>query len=329
MKKTIVITLLLITTTVAFSQTNNTLGGAGICVVDQDPDNITDMQTQDTRYECMIAWNKVTQTVYVYDSTASSGSRWVTFQSTLPSVTNTNERLDNPRVAGANLVFDIIDRTDSDNITGTVSVAIADIAPVQSVTDGTTVDFTLTGTALTAEVIDASITPAKLDRTYLESEDDGSVTNEVNTSASWNDGTNTFTVTDSNGDVSAVITGFLESVTGSETAFDGWDKDASDDFDGAWSSLTSVPAGFADNVDDVDDADADPTNENQTVSAGTGITINQVGQDFEVVSDEATQGAYKNHSDAGVGGVSIGDFFYASTDNTMGVAPGSKIRRMY
>lgn len=29
----------------------------------------------------------------------------------------------------------------------------------------------------------------------------------------------------------------------------GWDKDSSDDFDGAWSSLTSVPAGFADNVD--------------------------------------------------------------------------------
>lgn len=28
-----------------------------------------------------------------------------------------------------------------------------------------------------------------------------------------------------------------------------WDKNAADDFDGAWSSLTGVPAGFADNID--------------------------------------------------------------------------------
>jgi hypothetical protein len=33
----------------------------------------------------------------------------------------------------------------------------------------------------------------------------------------------------------------------SETS--GWDKNEADDFDGAWSSLTGVPAGFSDNVD--------------------------------------------------------------------------------
>jgi hypothetical protein len=56
-------------------------------------------------------------------------------------------------------------------------------------------------------------------------------------------------------------------------SFSGWDTDVSDDFDGAWSSLTGVPAGFADNVDDVDDADADATNEGSlTVAAGTGST---------------------------------------------------------
>ncbi|MFC4218523.1 hypothetical protein, partial [Flagellimonas marina] len=33
---------------------------------------------------------------------------------------------------------------------------------------------------------------------------------------------------------------------------------------------------------DVRDEDSDPTNENQTVSQGTGITVNQTGQDFSV-----------------------------------------------
>lgn len=55
-------------------------------------------------------------------------------------------------------------------------------------------------------------------------------------------------------------------IDGNETAFTGWDKNASDDFNGAWSSLTGVPAGFSDGVDNVDDADNDPTNEIQDLS---------------------------------------------------------------
>jgi hypothetical protein len=42
-------------------------------------------------------------------------------------------------------------------------------------------------------------------------------------------------------------------------------------------------------ADEVDDADNDPTNENQTVSAGTGISISQVGQDFEVTNTAPDQ----------------------------------------
>ena len=64
---------------------------------------------------------------------------------------------------------------------------------------------------------------------FLTSEVDGSVTNEVNTSMAWTDATNTVSVTDANGTVSAIITGFQETLTGSETVFDGWDKDASND----------------------------------------------------------------------------------------------------
>ena len=39
----------------------------------------------------------------------------------------------------------------------------------------------------------------------------------------------------------------------------------------------------------VQDADADPANENQTVSAGTGISINQMGQDYEVTNTAPDQ----------------------------------------
>jgi hypothetical protein len=37
----------------------------------------------------------------------------------------------------------------------------------------------------------------------------------------------------------------------------------------SWTGLTDIPAGFADNIDHVEDADADPSNENQTLSFNT------------------------------------------------------------
>lgn len=70
-------------------------------------------------------------------------------------------------------------------------------------------------------------------------------------------------------------------IDGNETSFSGWDKNAADDFDSAWSSLTGVPAGFADNTDDVDDADNDPNNEIQDIS---GIATNE-----QAIQDTAAQ----------------------------------------
>ena len=48
-----------------------------------------------------------------------------------------------------------------------------------TVGDTPTINMTLTGVNITGEVIDGSITPAKLDRTYLTTEVDGSITNEI------------------------------------------------------------------------------------------------------------------------------------------------------
>jgi hypothetical protein len=46
---------------------------------------------------------------------------------------------------------------------------------------------------------------------------------------------------------------------------------------------------FTITVPSLDDADADPTNENQTVSAGAGISVSQIGEDFEVTNTSPDQ----------------------------------------
>ena len=62
---------------------------------------------------------------------------------------------------------------------------------------------------------------------------------------------------------------------GNNVDFSGWDTDVSDDFDGDFSSLSNIPSGLSDG-DDVDDADADATNEIQTLSiSGNDLTISQ------------------------------------------------------
>ena len=59
-----------------------------------------------------------------------------------------------------------------------------------------------------------------------------------------------------------------------------------------------------DGIDNVDDADSDPTNEDQTVSAGTGIGVNQVGDDFEVTNMAPDQTV--TIADGGNGNVTVG-----------------------
>jgi hypothetical protein len=51
--------------------------------------------------------------------------------------------------------------------------------------------------------------------------------------------------------------------------FTGWDTNAADDFSGSWTNLTDIPPGFDDDIDNVDDADADPTNEIQQLNVTT------------------------------------------------------------
>lgn len=71
--------------------------------------------------------------------------------------------------------------TTSQYVRGDGSLATFPVTSGEATTVGNTatVNLTLTGVNITADVNNASITPAKLDRTYLETEVDGSVTNEI------------------------------------------------------------------------------------------------------------------------------------------------------
>ena len=68
--------------------------------------------------------------------------------------------------------------------------------------------------------------------------------------------------------------------------FNGWDKNASDDFSGNFNDLSNIPAGLSDG-DDVNDADHDATNELQTISkSGSTVTLSNGGGSFtDAVND--------------------------------------------
>jgi len=80
--------------------------------------------------------------------------------------------------------------------------------------------------------------------------------------------------------------------------------------------LLSVPyALHASTVDNVDDADADPTNENQTVTAGTGIGVVQTGQDFEVTNTAPDQTVTLTQAGSTTITGTYPNFTISSTDN--------------
>lgn len=98
------------------------------------------------------------------------------------------------------------------------------------------------------------------------------------------------------------------------SATSAWDKNASDDFDGSWSSLSGVPAGFADGTDDgtvytagtgIDITDSvissTVTDTNTTYTAGTGMSLDGTTFNCTVVDtntqlSEATVDSYVSNN---------------------------------
>lgn len=68
--------ILLCLCTICSLSAQTILGGGGICSVTGDPDNISDLQTQNTAKECMVAWDHTNQKLYTYNDFAALGNRW-------------------------------------------------------------------------------------------------------------------------------------------------------------------------------------------------------------------------------------------------------------
>ena len=154
---------------------------------------------------------------------------------------------------------------------------------------------------------------------FLTSEVDGSTTNEVNTGMAWTDATNTVSVTDANGTVSAIITGFQETLTGSETVFDGWDKDASNDLiDADFATAGLMATDGAGTYSIVTD---NSTNWNTAYSWGDHAAINNTTAGnlpyWDGDSWENTAVSY-----SGIGGVTVATLLNLSTVNTAGTIDG-------
>lgn len=396
------------------------VGGAGVCHVDQDPDNITAMQTQDERGDCLIAWDNVNQALYVYDAGQTITNRWTAVP--LSAVTDTDLRLDNPTVNGANLEFDVYD-VQGTAIVGTESVAVIDIAPVQSIVAGTGISVNNVAGAVTVTndspdqtvTLGAGSTGVTIGGVYpafTVSVDDQSITNEAQTAtvAFPTGSTASFSIGDANGagggtmvlvegtgiDISdnagqvqiansapdqtvtlteaggTTITGTYPNFTISSATGDTADEgilgvDAGASFSSVITSNTTGANGVTLNV-------SGPLTIGETVSSnggaitltalnesqalthdydigntfeinlaagggggggailvlgGDGITIADNGGNPEISSTQFASVVADSHADAGTSGVAIGDYFYASIANEMGVTPGTKIRRMY
>ncbi len=367
-----------------------------MCVVSDDPDNIPAMQQQDARYECVMAWDNTNQALYLYDSTATSGNRWTAVP--LSDVVDTDTRLDNPRVSGTDLVFDLYDeKTDTD--IGDISVPITDIAPVQGVTAGTGIsitddgngNFTITNTATsngTDELQTLSNTfPDGATGRFTLSDGGGSVDVVEGTAIDIaDDGSGNIQITNTAPDQTVGVTGGTGiSVSGTYPNFTVTNSSPSNATDevqdlslaGNTLSLTqdATPvdlSAYLDNTDTQDlsivgntlsltdggsvTVDGDVDNEAQTlglavltgtatidltdvgavdggavtISQGDGITVTSGGgNDAQITNTEFAAVAADDHADAGVQGVAIGEYFYTTSANTMGLPAGTKVRRAF
>ena len=172
-----------------FGQIN---GGGGIIHVTGDPDAILATQAVDIN-EGNICYDRTAQIVYFYNPAGLVGDRWDGVS--VSSFADTDTRLSNPRVSGTNLVFDIINVL-TNAVTGTVSVPVIDIAPVQNVVG--TGDITVTDNGSGTYTVDFSEA-----LTTLVIEDD------------------TLKYTDENGDLNKVV---LPTSDGSDTQVEGVDS---------------------------------------------------------------------------------------------------------
>ena len=215
---------------------------------------------------------------------------------------------------------DLTDGDDVDDADNDASNEIQDIS-----TDGTSGNITLSdGSTLTLNVDDGDSDSGN------ELQDLSLAANTLSLSGSATD-VDLSSYLDNSDEQDLDFTAGIITLSGDPdaTAIDlsGYDTDASDDFDGAFSSLTSIPTGLSDG-DDVDDADNDITNEiqdistdgtagNLSISDGSTITLNVEDGDSDASNE------YQDLSLSGntlsltnsTSGVDLSPFMGTNTDN--------------
>lgn len=329
-------------------------GGGGICHTNGDPNSVTALTTQDVRSSCMFAVDTTNNTrLWYYKHNATSGARWQLIDL---SLTDSDTRLDNPRVSGGNLIFDVLNVKTAAVIT-TQTVAISAIAPVQSVVGSTGI----------------SVTPASGTYTVAPANDIGAIEALATNGLATRTGTDTWAVRTITGTARIVVSdgnGVAGNPTidiaqngatsGQVLKWNGsaWAPAADTDTNsggtvtsvgitapGAGITVSNSPITGAGNMtltlaDDLAGVEGLTTTGvavrtgtstwvTREVTAGVGISVTNgtgVAGNITIAFSEVSA---KSQADAATQGVAVGGYFYAAIDNTMGMAPGTKIRRMY
>lgn len=137
MKHVLFLTLFVVFYAPIFAQTVQ--GGGGICHTNGDPNDVTALETQDVRSGCFFAVDTTNSTrLWYYKHDATAGARWQLIDL---SLTDSDTRLNNPRVSNDTLLFDLYNVKTS-TVIGTQFVLVTSIAPVQSVAGSTGVSVT-------------------------------------------------------------------------------------------------------------------------------------------------------------------------------------------
>lgn len=150
-------------------------GGGGIIHVTGDPDGILATQAVDIN-EGNICYDRVNQIVYFYDPSGAVGDRWEPVS--VSSFTDTDTKLTNPRVTGGNLTFDILNVI-TNTVTGTETVAILDIAPVQDVVGDNDITVTDNGSGVFTVDFTEALTTLTIDNDTLVYQDEDGTENRI------------------------------------------------------------------------------------------------------------------------------------------------------
>ena len=297
MKKLVLFVLVICYIGTANAQTS-IIGGSGITIVNGNPNLNADLADQDLRYEAAVALDTVNNIVYVYKYDNGAGSKWVDY-STL-ATNDTDTRLNSFTYSGGKLRWNVYN-------VKTSSVISSDSLDISGVnTDAQNLSFTGASSPYTLDISGGT-----------------DVTFAAGTGIGITRSTNELTITNSAPDQTVSISGTGITVGGTYPSFTLTAADQSATNEAQTVSSTSVSA----SASTLSLTQAGGAGGGSIAVSGTGGVV-LTGAANTLTFGTSTVTA-KNFADANVQGVAVGGYFYASTDNTMGLVPGSYVRRMF